>query len=187
MRTCPACGKSTRAESTEPCTRCGFSPTDESGQPSRETIGTVEHGEGRDASGYRLPDPSQPAPTPAPTRRRRGIPAGAIWIVILFIWVAAQALGDSEGCSGAFDQKPGPTAQEAEDALSSDAAQVGLTGVEVECPDSAEDADVGESFDCTVTDPGSGDAVTVTVTNREDSFEWSRGPFGELLRERAQG
>jgi len=186
VRTCPACGKSTRAESTEPCTRCGFSPTDESGQPSWETIGTVERGDGSDVSGYRLPDPSQPAPTPTGSRRR-GLGAGAIWIVILLIWVAAQALGDFEGCSDAFDQKPGPTAQEAEEALSSDAALVGLTGIEVECPDSAEDAEVGQSFDCTVTDPGSAEEVTVAVTNRGESFEWSRAPFEELLRARARG
>ena len=188
VRTCPACGKDTRAETTEPCTRCGFSPAGESGSVSAETVGTLERG---GVSGdYELPAPSEPAPsgspspTPSPTRRS-GIGPGAIWIVIILIGIASQAADGFEGCADAFEQKPGPTAQEAEDALLADAQEIGLSGVTVDCPDSAEDTEAGASFECTVTDPGTGATVPIEVTNREDSFEWSRRPFAELLRERA--
>ena len=199
MRTCPACGKDTDAETTEPCTECGFSPVapdegdvwDESvwaetQAPDVEPEVTVGGPAPEPPAPAQAPAPQAPAPAPPPqpTKRKSGV--GAIWIVLIVIGLAWQGFNLFNGCGNILDGAPGPTAEETESALVSDAALQGLVGAEVECPDSAEDTEVGDSFDCTITTKD-GNSATVSVTNHEEEFTWSRQPFVELLREEKQG
>ena len=153
MRTCPACGKDTKAETTAPCTECGFSPVPpetasswertawaETSAPPEVTTGAPPppapapaEPQPEPAPEYGLPD--EPTSTPAPTQRRGKV--GLVWIVVIILGVVWQAIGAFDGCgeiSGTI-----PTA--------------------------------------------SGNSDTVTVTNREEEFEWPRGPFFKLLRQ----
>ncbi len=209
MRTCPACGEDTKAETTEPCTECGFSPVAPEDDPSWDQSVWAEEAAAqaprtatagdqapapRDAAapgadqqapapaetpGYGFPD--QPEP-PAPARS--GPRVAPIWIVLILVGIAWQAFNLFDGCGEIFSDKPGPTAEETESALEDDAAAQGLTGATVDCPDSAEDTEVGATFDCTVT-ASQGRTETITVTNNEDNFEWSREPFFRLQRDRS--
>ncbi len=206
MRTCPACGEDTKAETTEPCTECGFSPVspddgpawedsawaaapeapapktsvEPAAEPTFSTEPTAEPSpapEPQPTPVYGLPDEPE-APKPPPGRGRIGLG----WVVIVLIGLAWQGFNLFDGCGEVFNSEPGPTAEETESALESDAAFQGLTASTANCPDSAEDTEVGSSFDCEIT-TASGNSGTVTVTNREEQFEWPRGPFVELLRQ----
>jgi Domain of unknown function (DUF4333) len=205
VRTCPACGEDTKAETTEPCTECGFSPVGtEDEAPWEESVWAEEAAPEApepppqvttapapsdaepqasttapapaEAPGYGFPDEPEP---PAPARSRPRV--APIWIVLILVGIAWQAFNLFDGCGEIFSDKPGPTAEESESALEDDAALQGLTGANVACPDSAEDTEVGANFECTITS-ASGESANVTVTNREDNFEWSRAPFFRLQR-----
>lgn len=212
MRTCPACGKDTEAETTSPCTECGFSPlTDPDGAtweqsswagttetPAEEPVFTPVEGPPPVASspesveappeagsttepepastGYGFPDTPQP---PAPAKRT-GVGRLVVWVVVAIAIGVANFSSVFDGCDS-IGSKPGPTAGETESAIVSDAAIQGLTGATAECPGSAEDTEVDATFQCTVTAP-SGASQPITVTNHEDSFEWSRQPFFKLQR-----
>ena len=211
MRTCPACGEDTKAETTEPCTECGFSPVAPEDDPSWDEGVWAEEAEAQEHATFETstpeapPPPSPPpqapptpqAPAPAetpgdgfpdqpepPAPARSGPRVAPIWIVLILVGIAWQAFNLFDGCGEIFSEKTGPTAEETESALEDDAAAQELTGATVECPDSAEDTEVGATFDCTVT-ASQGRTETITVTNNEDNFEWSREPFFRLQRDRS--
>lgn len=198
MRTCPACGEDTKAETTEPCTECGFSPVSpEDGasweqsswaetpettvpetteEPQPIVVGPTADAPTR-AQDYGLPEPTPP---PQPTAKKPRV--GAVWVILILIGFAGQAFNLFDGCGEIFDEATGPTAEETEAALVSDATMLGLDGATARCPDSAEDTEVGGRFDCTIT-TASGSSASVTVTNHEEDFEWSRQPLFGLLRQ----
>lgn len=195
MRTCPACGEDTEAQTTEPCTECGFSPVSPDDGASWEQSSWAEAPEATapdatvepppilakppptDASPeYGLPDAT---PTPQPATKKARV--GAVWVILILIGLSWQAFSIFDGCGEIFSEATGPTASETEAALVSDAALMGLT-VTASCPDSAEDTEVGATFECTITS-SSGSSASVAIINREDEFEWTRGPFLQLLRQ----
>lgn len=113
MRTCPNCGKDTRAETTQPCSRCGFSPGvpddasfDVSGGsvnfPQAERVETTYGGEQpQDSSapepGFGLPD--EPPPAPQGTQRRN-----PPWLLLFIVLVlVAQGLARAAGCEAPSD------------------------------------------------------------------------------------
>lgn len=212
MRTCPACGKDTEAEATSSCTECGFSPvSDDDGatweqsswegaadapaddpviSPWEDPPASVEEAQRKleesaaatttpeaASTDYGFPD----TPQPPPTARKPGAGRALLVLVIAIGIGIANFSSVLDGCDG-IGSKPGPTAEETEAALVSDAAlQGGLVGVTAACPDSAEDTEVDATFVCTVT-AASGRRQAITVTNLEDSFEWSRQTFFKLQR-----
>lgn len=206
MRTCPNCGRNTSAETTSPCTKCGWFPgapvdvgeisagstpyeTGEASFPAPEPAPSPTRGDTPpapapsrgDGPSFPAPQPS-PSPMPSPLPRRRGPSIGAIWLILIVVGIISQAAGALDGCGEAFEEKPGPTAEEVESALASDAEMLGLAGASASCPDSSEDTEVGQTFDCTVT-AATGQAATVTVTNGDGEFEWSRASFFQLLQQ----
>jgi hypothetical protein len=209
MRTCPACGEDTEAQTTEPCTECGFSPVAQDpatieaaptppeedrwgsqpppaspppeaagppGAPSTPPPGAPPPASTDQQPQYGFPDePAEPAE--AQKRRPRVAP---IWIVLILIGIAWQAFNISDGCGDILSSSPGPTASETEDALVADAEAQGVQGPSADCPDSAQDTEVGNTFNCTMTNAAGAEAP-ITVTNLEESFEWSRASFLPLL------
>jgi len=200
MRTCPACGEDTEAETTQPCTECGFSPVGTGDEASFETTDWSAEtpqapppppaqqppAQQPPAPGQEPPAPTDPQPQygfpePTPEPAEKSKPRVApIWIVLILIGIAWQGFNLFNGCGGIFGSNPGPTADEAESALESDAALQGVEGPAADCPDSAEDTEVGETFDCTLSNLD-GESATIVVTNRDDSFEWSRASFTPLI------
>jgi ribosomal protein L37E len=117
MRTCPACGKDTKAETTAPCTECGFSPVPpetasswertawaETSAPPEVTTGAPPQPapaepQPEPAPEYGLPD--EPTSTPAPIQRTGKV--GLVWILVIILGVVWQAIGAFDGCGDAFD------------------------------------------------------------------------------------
>ena len=124
MRTCPACGKDTEAQTTEPCTECGFSPVGTTGAPPEASVGEAP------PSGYGFPDEPE---APAPARKGSGV--APIWIVLIVIGLAWQAFNLLDGCGEIFVDNPGPTPEETESALESDASRQGVASPTADCPD----------------------------------------------------
>jgi hypothetical protein len=154
VRTCPACGEDTKAGYAERCTECGFSPDDENEELAR------------------TPD-RKPQITIAEPVKKKKRPAlrAVVWLVVLGAAVGADRLG-------VFDQPTGPDPGQVEEAIADDARQYGVS-VTVDCPDDAEDTEAEGTFKCTATS-GSGETVTIKVTNHEDTFEWQSGPLSTL-------
>ena len=113
MRTCPACGEDTKAETTEPCTECGSSPFaadegsswDESAwadTPEAEPealVGSTAPVPAEAQPEYGLPD--QPAPAPAPAQKKARV--GAVWILLILAGLAWQGFNLFSGCGDIFD------------------------------------------------------------------------------------
>jgi hypothetical protein len=115
------------------------------------------------------PDGEQPPE--AATKRKRPAVRGLVWLALIAAAIGAERLG-------VFDGSTGPDPGQVEQAIADDARQYHAE-VTVDCPDDADETEVGESFECTAAN-AAGDTATVTVINNEDSFEWQSGPLSTL-------
>lgn len=183
-RTCPACGSETDAGAVQPCTECGFSPIDEPPQLGGAEVAS-EPVSDWDESSFGVgtngdegsPVVTEPRVSPRQheaAERRARLPA-----VIVLALVMVGGAGALWG-TGLIDTPPGPNPDDVEGQIALDAAAFGVKAT-IECPDSASETEVGETFECVATTNG-GRSVTIRVINNEDTYEWNPQPLTRLRK-----
>jgi len=168
VRTCPACGEDTEAGYSQPGTQCGFSAA---GNGAVDDAATITVGDERSAPVASPAEADEGADERSAPKRQRSR-------VRILVWVAALGALFAVDRLGVFDPAPGPDADQVEQAIVDNADDYGAT-VTVDCPGDADQAEVGDTFTCTVT-PERGKAFAITVTNREDSFAWDSAQLSTL-------
>lgn len=175
MRTCPACGEDTEAGYAETCSECGFSPAGPQQPEESFEVGEVGEVEIPPSPGETPPRPGEPSPSPEETgpgpeqtsKRKRGGPGigTLIWLLVIGGSLAADGLG-------VFDEVSGPDPAEVEAQLVLDGSELGAT-LTADCPDDADQTEVGGSFECVLTTEAGGTA-TIEVLNNENTYEYRR-------------
>ena len=175
MRTCPACGEDTEAGYAETCSECGFSPAGPQQPEESFEVGEVGEVEIPPSPGETLPSPGEKTPSPGetdpspeePSKGKRGGPGigTLIWLVIIGGSLVVDGLG-------VFDEVSGPDPANVEAQLVLDGSELGAT-LTADCPDDADQTEVGGSFECVLTTEAGGTA-TIEVLNNENTYEYRR-------------
>ncbi len=171
MRSCPACGEDTKAGYAEACSKCGFSPAGPQ-QPEESfqvgEVGTVGEVEIPPWRGETSPSPEEKAPAPEEaSKRKRGGPGigTLIWLLIIGGSLVVDGLG-------VFDEVSGPDPAEVEAQLVLAGSELGAT-LTADCPEDADQTEVGGSFRCVLTTE-TGEIASIAVLNNENSYEYAR-------------